>query len=110
MSLLFSPLISAALTEIAKWLGESVGPEWPALATKGVNVVIAYLLVHQGLLHLPPGVVPAIGALQQPLTAVLIALGGQALHDLSTWTAVRAGIDVPTAKVAIGLKTKAGGA
>lgn len=109
MNVLLAPLLSAALTEIAKWLGETVMPEWPALASKLVNVIIAYLLTNQTSLHLPASLVPSIQGFQGPLAALVVAVGAQFIHDVATWASRQAGIASPGAvKLGVALKTKGG--
>lgn len=111
MTVVLAPLVSVVLTEIAKWLGETVGPEWPALATKLVNFVINWLLLNQGIVHLPASMVPQVQLLAVPLAAVLSTVGAQFIHDVATWTSKQAGITVPTARLGIklGTQTKQGG-
>ena len=111
MPVLIAPILSAAFTEIAKWLGEAVGPEWPALASKAVAAVISYLLVNQTNLHIPGTAIPGIQALQGPITALLVAVGSFFIHDAVTavtrWAAI---LQPPAPKLAIAIKSSKPGA
>src|SRR6267143_1198306 len=103
MNILLGPLLTAGATEVVKWLAETIGPEWSALASKVVAVGMAAVLTSIGKMGFPFDLGPVLNPLQPIILAVVTAWGAQFIHDVTAAIAKLAGIAVPTPKLSLSI-------